>query len=250
MKLNNYFFDVGEQDISLIPDSDSTLKPISGYKAIVASIGGAKRVVAVAKNSYQLIPNKDLINPFIDNLEKLKVDWFIDPSHSFCLAHRMRLQVTFPHVLVHDGQSEIPLSVYLHNSYDQSEGVRLYWGAIRSICSNGMIFGSVLGSLYARHTSGFSFDKLEDHFHSITDKITDVQNRIDQLKSRELEEAFMKELQKALGKKRLEAITSTDRLPDKSQWELLNDITYFISHEVPKPQRASLQLKTSKVFAL
>lgn len=250
MKLNNYFFDVGEQDISLIPGNDSTLKPISGYKAIVANIGGTKRVVSVAKNSYQLIPNKDLINPFMENLEKLKVDWYIDPSHSYCLAHRMQLQVTFPGVLVHDGESDIPFSVYLTNSYDASCAVRLWYGAIRSICSNGMIFGSVLGSLYARHTSGFSFEKLEENFNKITDKITDVQTRIDQLKSRELEEVFMKELQKALGKKRLEAIVSTDRLPDKSQWELLNDITYFISHEVPKPQRARLQLKTSKVFAL
>lgn len=250
MNMNNYFFDVEERDISLIPNADTNIKPINDYKAIVANIGGRERVVSVAKKSYKLIPNKDLINPFMDNLEKLEVDWYIDPSHSFCLAHRMRLQVTFPEVLVHDGQSEIPLSVYLHNSYDQSEGVRLFWGAIRAICSNGMIFGSVLGSLYARHTSGFSFDKLEDQFLSITDKITDVQTRIDQLKSRELEEAFMKELQRALGKRRLEAIVSTDRIPDKSQWELLNDITYFISHEVPKHHRATLQLKTSKVFAL
>ena len=250
MNMNNYFFDVEERDISLIPDVDSNLKPINDYKAIVATIGGTERVVSVAKKSYQLIPNKDLINPFMDNLEKLDVDWYIDPSHSFCQANRMRLQVTFPDVLVSDDQSEIPLSVYLHNSYDQSEGVRLFWGAIRSICSNGMIFGSVLGSLYARHTSGFSFDKLEEQFLGITNKISEVQTRIDQLKSRELEEAFMKELQKALGKKRLEAIVSTDRLPDKSQWELLNDITYYISHEIPKYKRAGLQLKTSKVFEL
>ncbi|MEX2347707.1 MAG: DUF932 domain-containing protein [Balneolaceae bacterium] len=250
MNLNNYFFDVEEQDISLIPNVGANLKPINDFKAIVVTIGGAEKVVSVAKNSYRLIRNKDLIDPFMENLEKLNVDWVIDPSHSFCLAHRMRLQVTFPGVLVHDGQSEIPLSVYLHNSYDQSEGVRLFWGAIRSICSNGMIFGSVLGSLYARHTSGFSFDKLEDQFKSITDKIMDVQTRIDQLKDRRLEEHFMKELQKALGKKRLKAIVSTDRIPDKSQWELLNDITYYISHEVEKPRRADLQLKTSKVFAL
>jgi hypothetical protein len=249
MNLQHYYFNVEEKDISLINDTPWD-DPINGYKAIVANINGKDKVVSVAKKSYNLIRNQELIEPFLEEIDKLNVQWKVDHSHSFCLLNRMRLQITFPEIMVSDKESEIPLSVYLHNSYDQSEGVRLFWGAIRSICSNGMIFGDVLGSLYARHTSGFSFDKLESQFNNVTDKICHVQNRVDVLRSASLDEDVMERVQKALGKRRLEEIIQTDTLPDISQWDLLNDITYFISHNEKKPKRARLQLAASKAFAL
>jgi hypothetical protein len=250
INLQNYFFDVHEQDVVLLNDKPWDDDPIDNYKAIVAQINGTEKVVSVAKKSYKLVTNQELIEPLLEQIDRLNVQWKVDRSHSFCLANRMRLQITFPEIMVTDDDSQIPLSVYLHNSYDQSEGVRLFWGAIRSICSNGMILGSVLGSQYARHTSGFSFEKFNEQFAGVTEKITHVQNRIDSLRSASVEEELMHQVQKALGKRRLEEIVQTDNLPDISQWDLLNDITYFISHKEPKPQRARLQLATSKVFAL
>lgn len=249
MNLQHYYFDIMEKDVALVTDTPWD-EPISDYKAIVARINGSEKVVSVAKKSYQLVPNRELIEPFLEEIDKLNVQWKVDRSHSFCLANRMRLQITFPEIMVSDTESDIPLSVYLHNSYDQSEGVRLFWGAIRSICSNGMIFGDVLGSLYARHTSGFSFEKLESQFQNVTEKISHVQNRITHLRSEELDQEFINQVQKALGKRRLEEIVQTDTLPDISQWDLLNDITFFISHHEKKQKRARLQLATSKVFAL
>jgi hypothetical protein len=244
----SFYFPVAEREIALVKD-EHQLKEIQGYKAIIAPNKNDK-VISVTKNSYKLIRNQELIEPFMEQVSKLGVRWKVDPSHSFCQLNRMRLQVTFPDILLKDEESDIPLSLYLHNSYDQSEGVRLFWGAIRSICSNGMIFGDVLGSLYARHTSGFSFDKLESQFNNVTDKICHVQNRVDVLRSASLDEDVMERVQKALGKRRLEEIIQTDTLPDISQWDLLNDITYFISHNEKKPKRARLQLAASKAFAL
>ena len=249
MNIENFFFPVEERPIALINDVPWDDK-IKGYKAIVSPNGDSDRVIAVVKNSYKLVPNKELIEPFLNQVSKLGVRWKIDPSHSFSQINRMRLQITFPDIMVSDKESEIPLSVYLHNSYDQTEGVRLFWGAIRAICSNGMIFGDVLGTMYARHTSGFVFEKFDNQFHNVTDKITSVQNRITDLRSTEIDLSFMQKVQEALGKRRLEEILQTDTVPDISQWDLLNDITYFISHNEKKPKRARLQLATSKVFAL
>ena len=249
MNIENFFFPVEERPVALLNDAPWDDK-IKGYKAIVSPNGESDRVISVVKNSYKLVPNKELIEPFLNQVSKLGVRWKIDNSHSFCQLNRMRLQVTFPDILLNDEDSKIPLSVYLHNSYDQSEGVRLFWGAIRSICSNGMVFGEVLGKIYAKHTSGFTFDKLETQFHNVTEKITSVQNRITDLRSTEVDLEFMAKVQEALGKRRLEEITKTDQMPDQSQWDLLNDITHYISHNEKKPNRAKLQLATSKVFAL
>lgn len=247
MDLNTFYFPVVEKEIALVDDTPWK-GGIKGYKAIVKKDSGS--VISVVKDSYKLVNNQQLIEPFMEQVSKLGVRWKIDPSHSFCEINRMRLQVTFPDIMIKDDESDIALSVYLHNSYDQSEGVRLYWGGIRGICTNGCVFGAILGSLYARHTKGFCFENFYDEFGNASDRIHEVQQRISTLESLPVNETLMEGLQKHLGKRRMEEITNTDRLPDKSQWDLLNDITYYISHEVEKPRRADLQLKVSKVLSL
>lgn len=250
MNIEQYYFPVEEQNIALAEDAP-WLKNIKGYKAIVRpNTENDPQVISVVRNSYKLVPNKELMEKFLEQVATLGVRWKVDPSHSFCQINRMRLQITFPDILLKDEDSDIPLSMYLHNSYDQSEGVRLFWGAIRSICTNGIVFGTLMGSLYARHTKGFCFENFYDEFAHASDKIHKVQGRIEHLQSVAVDELLMEELQKSLGKKRLQEITQTDCLPDQSQWQLLNDITYHISHHEEKPKRADLQMKLSKVYAL
>lgn len=250
MNIEQYFFPVEEHDITLHP-TPWQAQSIKDYKAIVApSPNGTMNVISVVRNSYKLVENKALIEPFLEEVSKLGTRWKIDRSHSFCQLNRMRLQVTFPDISIRDEDSEIPLSIFLHNSYDQSEGVRLFWGGIRSICTNGMVFGTILGSFYARHTQGFNFAGVEKQFDNAALKINEVKLRLKDLDSMPVDEQLMKVLQKKLGKRRLEDIVKTDTVPDISQWDLLNDITYYISHDVAKPKRADLQNKVSEVFAL
>lgn len=251
MKPESFFINVDEHELALAESPFLDPNRIDGYKALVVANGKHQGdVVSIVKDTYKVVQNRDLILPFLDDIDSLGVDWKIDPSHSFILPNRMRMQITFPEIYVSDEQSGIPLSLYLHNSYDMSEGVRVFWGAIRSICTNGMVFGEVLGSFYGRHTKGFSFDNIDQQFNQVTDKVTDIQQQIHHLRNTALDKDIMEALQKELGQRRLKSIINTDRVPEKSQWELLNDITYYISHDVEKPKRADFQRKVSKVFSL
>ena len=247
MNLEKFYFPVAESHIAL---ADASLPEIAGYKAIVSPQNGDKKVISVVKDSYKLIPNRELIEPFLDQVSNLHVRWRIDPSHSFCELNRMRLQITFPDIMIRDEESEIPLSLYLHNSYDMSEGVRCLWGGIRLACSNGLLLGTIMGTFYSRHTQGFEFKNIQNQFDRALEKIDKVQSRINHLRNIPANESLIEELQKTLGKKRLAEILQTDRVPDASQWQLMNDITYFISHQVEKPKRGDLQLGVSKVFEL
>ncbi|MCC5943101.1 MAG: DUF932 domain-containing protein [Balneolaceae bacterium] len=249
MNIEQFYFPVKEQDIALINDAPWT-DAINGYKAIVAPNGSSDKVISVVKKSYKLVPNKEIIEPFMEQVSKLGVRWKIDSSHSFCQINRMRLQITFPDILLKDQESDIALSLFLHNSYDQSEGIRLFWGAIRSICTNGMVFGNLLGSFYSRHTKGFDFEDIYTHFGKASDNIHKVQQRINHMQDIPVDQKLMEDLQAVLGKRRMQEITQTDTVPDQSQWHLLNDITYFISHDVEKDKRAKFQLGVSKVLAL
>lgn len=251
MKPESFYINVEEHELALAESPFLDPNRIGGYKALVVANGKHQGdVVSIVNDTYKVVQNKDLIMPFLDDIDALEVKWKIDPSHSFIQPNRMRMQITFPEIYVSDEESGIPLSLYLHNSYDMSEGVRVFWGAIRSVCTNGMVFGEVLGSFYGRHTKGFTFENIDQQFHQVTAKVNDIQEQINHLRNADLDEDIMEKLQQELGKRRLQSIINTDMVPQKSQWELLNDITYYISHDVEKPKRADFQMKVSKVFAL
>ena len=151
MQLSNYFFPISERSISVHSGlEDESLLPADKFKAIVRA--DTNETISIVRDSYKVVENEELIIQLMYQLIHLDSPFKLDPSHSFCQSSRMRLQVTFPELTIRDSESAIALSLFLSNSYDMSEGVKLYFGAIRAICSNGMVFGKVLSKFYGRHT--------------------------------------------------------------------------------------------------
>jgi hypothetical protein len=166
----------------------------------------------------------------------------------------MRLQITFPDLTFNDKGtstdegSDNKLSLYLHNSYDGSEGVRMFWGAIRSICTNGMVFGSLLDKFYGRHTKNIQLGNIRGKIMKTYDKIPEIQSRIkvlEELDSRE--EKLLKGIKTEMGKTVSDMVGNS---PDMSQWALYNVLTQYISHKVDVQRRSVYQQKVSKLFNL
>ena len=247
-KLNNFLFPVGERAVFV--DDDKTYKPTKHYKAIVREDNG--KLVSIMKDSYQLVPNSEVIKPLLEQLHNLDTNWIIDPSHSFADDNRMRLQVTFPELTMNDGRSDIALSLFLHNSYDGSEGVRMIWGAIRAICSNGMVFGNVLRKYYRKHTSGLEVTNLKSQLESTYEKIPVIKHRIEILQNTNVTKTMRRDIEDNLGKHVIKYISSQEKQFKRAAnlWVLYNIITYYVSHLVDMRMRASYQLETSKLFKL
>lgn len=249
-RLSPYLFPVDERPVFFERDTrNGTLVPSPNYKAIVRKDNG--NLIAIQRDTYKLVPNSEVIKPLLEQLHQLDTSLYLDPSHSFVDDDRMRLQVTFPELLFHDGRSEIALSLFLHNSYDSSEGVRLFWGAIRAICKNGMVFGIVLAKYYRKHTQNLEISNLRDQLESTYDKIPVIRDRIDQLQATRVTKDFRVEVIESLGKKigkYIEDQEETRRLAN--QWALYNVITYFVSHLVKQKMRASYQRQVSNLFGL
>lgn len=147
MNLEPFCFPITERAVAvdnavtpLIDIEDTTSFLPNAYKAIVRE--DTNQVISIVKDSYRVVKNADLINKLIQELATSGHSFRIDPTHPFVDNNRMRLQITFPELKFRDGESDIALSAFVHNSYDQSEGVRFYFGAIRAICSNGMVLTS------------------------------------------------------------------------------------------------------------
>ncbi|MEQ8526076.1 DUF932 domain-containing protein [Gracilimonas sp.] len=255
MNLQPFCFPVVERVVAVdnaktplidIQDQDSFLP--NGYKAIVRE--DTNEVISIVRDSYKIVTNSELIDQLLRQLATCGHSFRIDPSHSFVSNERMRLQITFPELKLRDQESEIALSAFIHNSYDQSEGVRFYFGAIRAICSNGMVFGQVLSKYYSRHTKGFSFENLGEKLTEAREYFPEIQERINRLEVLRVDEQLVENISEKISKRLAQEAIDEQEIGRISQWMLLNRLTNRISHEMEPHVQARYQDKVSKVFAL
>jgi len=245
IKLQPYLFPVREQT-AYYKDNDARVTLAPRYKAIVDDRTGD--LISIMSGTYQLVPNREVILPVMDQLSQLATKWYIDETHSFVQPNRMRLQVTFPDLTFFDGKSEIAMSMYLHNSYDGSEGVRMFWGAIRFICSNGMVFGKVLSKFYSRHTKNINISNIREQVEQTYDQIPMISERVQILQSLSVTQSIMENTKKQMG---AGVMSHVENGPHPlNQWALYNLITWYISHQVEQRMRASYQMKLSRLFEL
>ncbi len=108
-----------------------TYLPTQNYKAIVRR--DSNELISIVRSSYKVIPNAHIINKLLQFLASTGENFRIDSSHSFVQNSRMRLQVTFPELVLEHSESDINLSLFVGNSYNRSTGLKYYFGAIRMI---------------------------------------------------------------------------------------------------------------------
>lgn len=208
-------------------------------------------------NNYKVIQNKEVIDSFLTKITPITNNIVLGQSHSFVKSEKMQVQLTFPDFQFNDGGSDVALTAYLSNSYDGSAGVKILWGGIRKICTNGMIWGIHIMKFYAKHTTGASFGGLEHQFQKVITSIPEVEKRINILRQLEYslptgEEEIIEEkerLQKQYGKKCADYILENYQR-GMSQYDLLNLVTWFISHKIEASRRADYQLRAARNFKL
>ena len=249
-RLRPFLFPVEERKAGYedYPDqffSEGRLIKTPEYKSIVRADND--KLISIMPKTYKLVSNEEVILPVLDFLNNFDNRWLVDDSHSFVSDGRMRLQITFPDLTVDDGDSDIALSLFIHNSYNGQEGVRGFWGGIRGICTNGMVFGKLLGSFYHRHTSGIDLEMLKTQCESTLSKLPVIEDRIKILQEIETNSKQLEAIEKHIGKKAIEYVNDNFQAID-SQYVLLNLLTYYISHMINKPQRATYQKHISNIF--
>jgi len=255
MDLRDFCFPVSERKVAVddfasdeICWSDENTYLQNGYKSIVRD--DKNEVISIVKDSYQIVRNETLINELLQFLAVSGEEFKIDESHSFVQNNRMRLMITFPNLTLHDSESDINLSLFLHNSYDMSEGVRFSFGAIRAICANGMIFGEILGRYYSKHTSGFSLEDFSQKLDEAKAHFPEIQQRIRMLQNMSANEELIEGVSNKISKRLADQILDEFEVNQMSQWQLLNRVTNYISHDVDKPHRARHQRSVSKLFGI
>ncbi len=246
--LEKFMFKVDEDAVYFSNGKD--MIPAPKNKAIVTESGN---IISVVKNSYRLVKNEEVILPLLEGLDKLDNKWIVDPSHSFISddKSKMRVQITFPELTFQDGDSDIAMSLYINNSYDYSSAVNGMWGAIRGICSNGMVFGKIFQKFSIKHTSGFNMDFIKHQIEETYKSIPTIQQRVELLSAKtfKMTEKLEEEIKDNLGRRAFAYYNQENEQEKiKNMWALYNVFTYYISHYVNYKQREAYQSRLSKMF--
>lgn len=251
MDLTNYMFPVVERPVSAHdwPEQQSLKNDQTAanrHKVIVRE--DTNEIISVVRDSYQLVPNADLIDRVVQQLAGLGMISFFDATHSFADNHRMRLQLTFPEITFKDGDSEIALSLFLHNSYDMSEPVRITFGGIRYVCSNGMVFQRTLSQFVAKHTRGIRMDhRLDQSLRTALESWGKVEQGITTLAATPVAGEMYDRIYREVGLGMTEMIMGT--MPE-TEWSAYNEATWIVSHEIEQSKRADYQQALSRAFEL
>ena len=264
MNLKDFCFPVVEREVYFASDSKFFNWKTNGlvsrpapriaesYKAIVRS--DTNRIISIVTQNYKLISNELLIDKLLEQLRRTDQKFEIEPHHSFVRDNRMRLHIKFPELFIKDDSDEgISLSLFIHNSYDMSEGIRMFFGGIRSICVNGIVFGNVLAKFYGKHTKGFNIKHLKRSLENTYNLIPDIQERINVLDSLKVDIDFEKNVKEDLGKTlytNLLLENNQETFQALTQLQLFHLITNYISHRVKQEQQARYQIAASKLFKL
>jgi len=137
--------------------------------------------------------------------------------------------------------------LYLSNSYDTSESIRVQWGFLKQICENGAVALRIFHRYYRKHTKNFELSHLQDQLQYCHERIPLLQERIHELSRLPITGQLQEDVEKHLGKRMAEKVFSNG---STNQWDIFNDITYRISHEIPQQLRGKYQIETAKIFQI
>lgn len=241
----------GINDMIDIGNPDTHLQ--HGYKAIVRE--DTNKCISILRQTYKLQTNAEILDELMSKLKIIDKEFKINAKHSFCMDERMRLHVEFPGLIVEDEGGDLALSLFVHNSYDMSEGVRLFWGAIRVEDGAAFVFNGILKGYYHKHTDSLNLNNFKEELESTYGHIPEIHKRIEFLTSQIVDEPMYKKLKKNLGSTLVDEILPSGEPADlkkraMSMWECYTTLAKMVSNQIDIQYRARYQHALSKAFGL
>lgn len=260
--------------VELVEIQDHRSKAIKGYQGVFDKTN--KEVVSVVSETYNLLPNKSVIDPVLTFLEKQKIKYSFD-RFSYVTPQRMRLHFTFPELKIKDDSKEgILASIFLHNSYNSTEAYKMLAGGVRQVCSNGLIIGTIMSKLRVIHQASeieaVALANLESVFNGFYNNTKLVEARIKEMIqekatvktlidiSKKVETRIFSDVMRQLGlmteddangqARAIVADLNPKQVLTQNIYNVYNMFTQYISHQTLQRYRLEYLQVVSKHFGL
>lgn len=195
--------------------------------------------LSVVSDNYKLIPNNELQKSFETCLQEAGNGYLnYEKTNSMFNPKKLITEYRFKDVIAEPKKGDyVGMNLILENSYDGSFPVGIRLGALRLVCTNGMIVGETYSYIRKKHTQNL---EIEDMFKGVvqsiemfqnesnvwqawTEKEITAENALSIIKADEIAERHQENI---LGKLMAEDV---DIL---TLWVIYNVITAYITHEV------------------
>ena len=196
--------------------------------------------IAVVGSGYTLVQNNDAYTQIEDAIYASAIDTRgmtreIKSSHN---GARTIVQYTFPaHTIEVAGGDNVMLTIKVLNSYDGSWRFMILVGAVRQICSNGMVIGEWFSEVFQKHTKNIDTDVAVDklgHALEVFGQNAELWTAYPSTKVSDLQASNVLTSLAGGSKALLELLQQThveyvDEL-GKNLWALFNTLTEWSSH--------------------
>lgn len=123
--------------------------------------------LGIISNKYQLVPHKLVIDSFRQALIRTKMDFeeniLLSPSGAYLNA-----KYNFPDITDEIAKGDyISMQILLENSYDTTTSIKFILGALRLVCTNGLIFAERFTYYSQRHTQQLLVDEMANEIVSL-----------------------------------------------------------------------------------
>lgn len=230
-----------------------SVHPIPGFRAIVDLRD--ETTFNICKEGYKVVPYQEIIE-MMDALAAKYYDTWGPVDKKLSLdrrnGRRVRIKYTFTEALMEIGAGsgdKMSPSIEALSSLDLSLIMRIYVGAIRLVCTNGMTFGKVLEEYRKKHTEGLSLEVAEQKISSAIEAFNAIPGQLDNFRkisakksqvflyqtlplSAEQKEKVELEIKKAATTLQWNEEVPEDSVVDINKFELYNIYTAINSHQV------------------
>ena len=232
---------VTEQPVSW--GSQNKPQTAEGYKAIVDSDTG--KVFSIVSNDYKIITHQQAIEQIESIIVKNKdLGSYNLKVNFYNYGGRMRCTFTFPRIAVEIAKGDVVnLQLHLSNSYDVTWPFTVLLGAIRLVCTNGLVIGERILHIKKRHVYELDNLNIDQTITTATKRFQKQSGKWMDLAQSPLYPTIYEKVMKTMkfGKNATEEIQhqidhdasgyTNDNFPVMSLWAFYNVLTWYITHK-------------------
>jgi hypothetical protein len=237
------YFPVSLQPVFVRKNEDA-LNQTPDYHAVVRDDTGA--VLGIHRGSYRLVPNQAVYEPFEEAIERSGLDCSgITVREGLAYQGRLVLrEYFFPNLITEPQVGDVvEFSLKTMNSYDATNAFRVQMAGRRRLCLNGLIGPEQSATVYCRHTTGFSVERVLAGIRKAFERYLALDAEWKRWTRRSVTEHDVESVFESMpghNPKRLERLRTYWALESQSAgrtvWGLYNALTHFSSHD---PVRAA-----------
>jgi len=258
ISLYTKFDELKEKDVKVL---DNPLELVSDYKALYNKNTGKQ--ISVVTSKYHVVDNTSVLEHFETMLQSQQIRYEYGFATTARNGRKTIMELILPDMVIDLGNGDTQeMRLYIQNSFDGGNSVKLEMGFFRHLCSNMALMQGTAELQYKTSHIGNATDRIKTNFNFyITEKFKDANNFINKLQVINFENNetvidFINEENNTVLSDRdrikLLNLWNSSYKPEHglSFWGLYNAYTHFITHNMKISQNGKMErlVKLSNIF--